>query len=111
MKKLVTSPLHLLWQALVLPLRLLVGSLGFTFRAGVSVGKLPIKGGAVVSRALGWKILGAVTIGVVIGFVLGRQVERIVHSRSHNHESNDLDDVDDFISPGHSASPKAEVEV
>lgn len=93
MKNLVTSPVRLLWQALVLPLKVLRSSLGFTFRAGVTVGKLPVKGGAVVSRALGWKLIGALIVGVVLGVFIGRQVERLTHRHDHDHDhgANDLD--------------------
>lgn len=95
MKNLVTFPVHLLWQALVLPLKVLLASLGFTFRAGVSVGKLPVKGGAVLSRALGWKLIGALIVGVVVGVFIGRQVERMTHQHDHDHDhghgASDLD--------------------
>jgi len=83
MKKVVTFPIRALRQAFVVPLKVLFASLGFTFRAGVAVGKLPVRGGAVVSRALGWKILGAVTVGLVVGVVIGRQVERMMHASEH----------------------------
>ncbi|MSW30388.1 MAG: hypothetical protein F2867_08850, partial [Actinobacteria bacterium] len=53
MKKLLTFPVHFAWRALVLPVKVLVASLGLTFRAGFKVGALPVKGSAVVTRALG----------------------------------------------------------
>jgi hypothetical protein len=93
MKDLVMFPLRLVWQAIVLPTKLLIASLGFTFRAGVSVGKLPVKGGAVVSRALGWKLIGALAVGVVIGVVVGRQVERMMHDRDHEHDHDAHDSI------------------
>ena len=86
MQNLVTSPVRLLWQALVLPLKVLRSSLGFTFRAGVTVGKLPVKGGAVVSRALGWKLIGALIVGVVLGVRLTHR-----HDHDHDHGANDID--------------------
>lgn len=91
MKNPLTFPVRLLWQALVLPLKVLRSSLGLTFRAGVSVGKLPVKGGAVVSRALGWKLIGALVVGVVMGVFIGRQVERMTHRHDHDHGANELD--------------------
>lgn len=89
MKKLLTFPFRATWQAVVVPVRVLVASLGLTFRAGLAVGKLPVKGGAVVSRALGWKILGALTVGVVIGVVIGRQIGRMSHGHDHSEHAID----------------------
>lgn len=84
MKKIVGFPLHLVWQAIVLPIKVMIASLGFTFRAGVSVGKLPVKGGAVVTRALGWKIVGALSIGMIIGVIVGRQIGLLSHNHGHD---------------------------
>jgi hypothetical protein len=92
MKKLVTFPIHSAWRAIVLPAKVLIASLGLTFRAGIKVGALPVKGSAVVTRALGWKIVGAVTVGVVIGIVIGRQIGLM--SRSHDHDHGHDHDAD-----------------
>jgi len=89
MKKLVSFPLHVLWQVIALPTKVLLSSLGFTFRAGYMIGALPVKGGAVVTRALGWKIIGALTVGVVIGFFVGRQVGLLSHNHDHEHDLED----------------------
>lgn len=86
MKKLITFPAHLVWEAIVVPLKVLVASLGFTFRAGLAVGKLPVKGGAVVTRALGWKLVGAVTLGMLIGVLIGRQIGLMSHNHDHDHD-------------------------
>lgn len=86
MKKLVTFPLHLVWEAIVVPTKMLIASLGFTFRAGYTVGKLPVRGGAVVTRALGWKIIGAVTVGMVVGLIIGRQLGLMSHNHDHDHD-------------------------
>jgi|GEM_PF-1433085 len=97
MKKLITFPVHVAWQAIVLPMKVLIASLGLTFRAGFKVGALPVKGSAVVTRALGWKIIGAVTVGVVIGIVIGRQIGLM----SHNHDNDHGHDYDaDFAFDG-----------
>ena len=83
MKKIVGFPVHLLWQAIVLPIKVMIASLGFTFRAGVNVGKLPVRGGAVVTRMLGWKIVGALGVGMVIGVLVGRQIGLLSHDHDH----------------------------
>mgnify|MGYP000857274523 FL=1 len=95
MKKLITFPVHIAWRAIVLPVKVLIASLGLTFRAGFKVGALPVKGSAAVTRALGWKIVGAVTVGVVIGIVIGRQIGLM----SHNHDQ-DHDHETDFVFDG-----------
>jgi len=77
--------------------KVLIASLGLTFRAGFKVGALPVKGSAVVTRALGWKIVGAITVGVVIGIVIGRQIGLM----SHNHDNDHGHDYDaDFAFDG-----------
>ena len=83
MKKIVGFPLHLVWQAIVMPIKVMIASLGFTFRVGVNVGKLPVRGGAVVTRALGWKIVGTLGIGMIIGFLVGRQIGLLSHNHAH----------------------------
>lgn len=95
MKSVLTFPVRVVWQAIVLPTRVLLASLGLTFRAGVSVGKLPVKGGAAVTRALGWKLLGAITLGVIVGFVIGRQFGRM--SRDQDHNFNELNEPQNEI--------------
>lgn len=80
MKKLVTFPLHVMREAIVVPIKVLIASMRLTFRIGFKAGALPVKGGAVVTRALGWKLVGAVTIGMVIGVVIGRQIGLMSHS-------------------------------
>lgn len=92
MKKLLTLPVRAAWHAVVLPVKVLMASLGLTFRAGFAVGKLPVKGGAVVSRALGWKIIGALTVGLVIGLVLGRRLGAMGHDHDHGAERAGQDD-------------------
>ena len=91
MKKIIGFPLHLVWQAIVLPIKVMIASLGFTFRAGVSVGKLPVRGGAIVTRALGWKIVGALSIGVVLGFFVGRQIGLLSHDHDHDEPTFDVE--------------------
>ena len=88
MKKFITFPVHIAWRAIVLPVKVLIASLGLTFRAGFKVGALPVTGSAAVTRALGWKIVGAVTIGVVIGIVIGRQIGLMSHNHDHDHETD-----------------------
>lgn len=88
MMRFLRLPFHLLRQAIVLPTRALIASLGLTFRLGFKAGALPVRGGAAVSRALGWKILGAVTLGMVIGVLIGRQVERQLHRHDHDHRDD-----------------------
>ncbi|MEI7623485.1 MAG: hypothetical protein WCJ88_08015 [Actinomycetes bacterium] len=91
MKKIIGFPLHLVWQAIVLPIKVMIASLGFTFRAGVSVGKLPVRGGAIVTRALGWKIVGALSLGMVLGFLVGRQIGLLSHNHDHDEPTFDVE--------------------
>ena len=94
MKKLMRFPFHVLWQAVALPTKVLLSSLGLTFRAGYTVGSLPVKGGAAVTRVLGWKIIGALTVGLVIGFFVGRQVGLLSHNHDHD---TDLEEAFDGV--------------
>lgn len=84
--KLITGPIHLAWRALVLPVKVIVASVGLTFRAGLMAGRLPVKGGVAVSRALGWKIVGALVLGTVLGFVAGRQFTLLTNGHDHDHD-------------------------
>ena len=87
MKKLLTFPIRAMWQSFIVPVKVLLSSVGFIFRAGFTVGSLPVRGGALVSRALGWKILGALTLGVVIGVIIGRRLA----AHDHAHHGDDVD--------------------
>ena len=85
---------HLLWKAAVLPFKLLIDTGEFTFRAGVKVGGLPVRGSRAALRALGWKLAIALGLGVVVGFVVGREMERRLHALSHHDDhSHEVDDA------------------
>lgn len=90
----ITRSLHFLWKATILPVKLLFETGGLTFRAGVKVGSLPVKGSRVAVRALGWKLAVAIVIGLVGGFVLGREVERRLHAM-HHHDDHGHVGLDD----------------
>lgn len=81
---------HFLWRATVLPVKLLFGAGELTFRAGVKVGGLPVKGSRAAVRAVGWKIAVALGLGAVLGFVLGRELERRMHAMHHHDDHDDL---------------------
>ena len=81
-----TSPLHVLWKSIVLPVKVIFSTADLTFRAGVKVGGLPVKGSAALTRALGWKLVGALTLGVVLGFLIGRKVALLGHDHGHDHD-------------------------
>ena len=80
----ITGSVRLLWRAVVLPVKVLFSTADLTFRAGVKVGSLPVRGGAAVSRALGWKLVTALGVGVVIGFVIGREFAHWGHGHDHH---------------------------
>lgn len=90
--KLITGPIHLAWRALVLPIKVVLATIGLTFRTGLAVGRLPVKGGVVVSRALGWKIVGALVVGTILGFVAGRQITLRTSGHDHDHDHDHGDD-------------------
>jgi len=94
-----TAPFHLLWKSLVIPAKILFSTADLTFRAGVKVGGLSVRGGAVVTRALGWKLLGTLIFGVVIGVLVGRKIALLGHNHDHHndhdhdHDHSDLEEV------------------
>lgn len=73
--KLLTFPIRLLLRLVILPIKVVLATAGFTFRAGFKAGTLPVKGSAVAVRTLGLKavvlFIGGVALGVVIGRRLG----------------------------------------
>ena len=81
--RLITSPIRLLVRtavgAVVVPLKVLLATAGFTFRAGIKVGEVPVRTGSVAVRRLGLKALVVLAIGVVVGFVLGRRFAHLGH--------------------------------
>ena len=101
---------HFLWRATVLPIKLGFDAGELTFRAGVKVGGLPVRGSRAAVRAVGWKIVIACGLGAVLGFVLGREVERRLHAMHHHddHDHHDqLDQLDDPLAPSDAAPPAA----
>ena len=81
----ITGSVHLLWRAIVLPVKLLFSTADLTFRAGLKVGAMPVRGGAAVTRALGWKLVTVLGLGMVIGFLLGREFAHWDHGHDHGH--------------------------
>lgn len=88
---------HFLWRATVLPIRLMFGASELTFRAGVKVGGLPVRGSRAAVRAVGWKIAVTLGVGTVAGFLLGREVERRLHARHHHDGHDQYDELDDLL--------------
>jgi hypothetical protein len=71
--KLLTFPIRLLFRLIVLPIKLLFATLGLTLRTGFKVGTLPVRGGVVASRALGFKAIVLFGLGVVAGVALTKR--------------------------------------
>jgi hypothetical protein len=71
--KLLTFPFRLLFRLIVLPIKLVFAALGLTLRTGFKVGTLPVKGGFVASRALGFKAIVLFVLGVVSGVALAKR--------------------------------------
>ena len=71
--KTITFPIRLIVRALVLPIKVLFATTGLTFRAGLKVGALPVRGGVVAGRKLGAKTLFLLALGIAIGVVLGQR--------------------------------------
>jgi hypothetical protein len=71
--KLLTFPFRLLFRLIVLPIKLLFATLGLTLRTGFKVGTLPVKGGAVATRALGFKAIVLFALGVAGGVALTKR--------------------------------------
>lgn len=88
----ITGSVHLLVRAIVLPVKLLFSTADVTFRAGLKVGSMPVRGGAAVTRALGWKLVTVLGLGVAIGFLLGREFAHWGHDHSHDHDHGHSDD-------------------
>ena len=91
-----TRSLHFLWKATILPFKVLLDTGELTFKAGVKVGSLPVKGSRAAVRAVGWKITIGVLVGLIGGFLVGREVERRLHAM-HHHDDHDLLDGRDAI--------------
>ncbi len=72
--KLLTFPIRLLFLLILIPLKLILASAGFTFRTGFKAGALPVKGGFAAGRALGLKALVLFAAGVALGVVVGRKL-------------------------------------
>ena len=89
----ITRSLHFLWKATILPIKLLFETGELTFRAGVKVGGLPVRGSRAAVRAVGWKITLGVVVGLVAGFAIGREAERRLHAL-HHHDEHDHDHGD-----------------
>jgi hypothetical protein len=83
--KMITGSVRFAWRAVVLPVKVLIASIGLTFRAGFGLGRLPVRGGAAVTRAFGWKIVIAVVVGAVVGFIVGRKVTLYMNDHDHDH--------------------------
>ena len=100
--KTITFPIRLVVRALVLPIKVLFATTGLTFRAGLKVGALPVRGGVVAGRKLGAKTLFLLALGIAIGVVIGREIGiRSVgcdhdHDLDHNHDHGDTDDRQPF---------------
>jgi len=99
--KLLTFPIRLGVRVLVLPIRLLLSTTWFTFRAGLKAGSLPVRGGVIAGRKLGAKSLLLLAVGIAIGIVIGREIGiRSVgcdHDHEHEHEhDDDHGHVDEF---------------
>jgi hypothetical protein len=71
--KLLTFPIRLLFRLVVLPIKLVLATLGLTLRTGFKVGTLPVKGGAVATRALGFKAILLFVLGVAGGVALTKR--------------------------------------
>jgi hypothetical protein len=71
--KLLTFPIRLLFRLILLPIKLLFATLGLTLRTGFKVGTLPVRGGVVASRALGFKAIVLFALGVVAGVALTKR--------------------------------------
>lgn len=96
----IRGPVHFLWRATVLPLKVLFDAGELSFRAGVKVGGLPVRGSRVAVRALGWKLVLALGLGAVAGFLLGREVERRLHALHHHDDHDDLGAIADAAQRG-----------
>jgi hypothetical protein len=72
--KLLTFPVKLLVRLVVLPVKVVLAIAGLTFRAGFKAGTLPVKGGAVAVRTLGFKAVVLFATGVALGVYVGRRL-------------------------------------
>ncbi|MCD9624944.1 hypothetical protein [Rhabdothermincola salaria] len=72
--KLITVPVKVLVRLVVLPVKLVLATVGFTFKTGYKAGALPVKGSVVAGRALGLKALVVLALGVAGGIAIGRRL-------------------------------------
>jgi|EndMetStandDraft_8_1072994.scaffolds.fasta_scaffold37416_3 hypothetical protein len=72
--KLLTFPIRLLFRLVLLPIKIVLATAGFTFRTGFKAGTLPIKGGYRTGRFLGLKALVLFAAGIALGVVIGRRL-------------------------------------
>jgi hypothetical protein len=72
--KLLTFPIRLLFLLILIPLKMILATAGFTFRTGFKAGALPVKGGFAAGRALGLKALVLFAAGVALGVIVGRKL-------------------------------------
>ncbi|HEY6532347.1 MAG TPA: hypothetical protein VIY72_08595 [Acidimicrobiales bacterium] len=72
--KLLTFPFRLLFRLVVLPIKIVLATAGFTFRTGFKAGTLPVKGGYKATRLLGLKALVLFAAGIALGIVIGRRL-------------------------------------
>lgn len=72
--KLITVPVKVLVRLVVLPVKLVLATVGFTFKTGYKAGALPVKGSVVAGRALGLKALVVLAIGLAGGIAIGRRL-------------------------------------
>lgn len=107
--RLVTFPIRLVVRtvigAIVVPLKLLFATAGFTFRAGVKVGEVPVRTGSIAVRRLGLKALLVLVVGVAIGFVVGRRFAHL----GHDHGDDDGRVIDGHAAPTLGVVPNADV--
>lgn len=72
--KLLTFPFRLLFKLVLLPIKIVLATAGFTFRTGFKAGTLPVKGGYRAGRLLGLKALVLFAAGIALGVVVGRRL-------------------------------------
>jgi hypothetical protein len=71
--KLLTFPIRLLFRLVLLPVKLVLATLGLTFRTGFKVGTLPVKGGFFATRRLGFKAVLLFVLGLASGVALAKR--------------------------------------
>lgn len=93
--RLITFPIRLIVRTaigvVVVPLKVILATAGFTFRAGVKVGEVPVRTGSVAVRRLGVKALVVLVLGVAVGFVIGQRFAHLGHDHDHDDEERFID--------------------